>query len=85
MERKPRNLPPEVREALAIDDYATRHAALSAIGRKGAEARKIKKEGSELMEDAAKAIQEMREEATPPSRDLITDDGDVIPNPDYRA
>lgn len=83
MERKPRNIPPEVRDALAIDDYATRHRALSAHGKKGAEALKVKKERSKLEEDAARVIRAEQEDAIPEPRDLVTDEGDVIPNPDY--
>ena len=81
-----RDVPPEVRDAWRIEDYATRHKMLSRLGRKGAtasgekraEARDIAEAQEQLNHE--RLLQEKERQGIP--RDIVVD-GDVLPNPDY--
>lgn len=79
--KKPRDLPPEVKAALREDDYRIRHKKLSALGRKGAkvanEHKAQAKDHKETFDDLA-----LLKEVEPP-RDVINEEGDVIPYHDY--
>lgn len=82
-----KSVPGKVREAWRIEDYATRRKALSALGKSG---NRVKSERAVHTKDIADAkarldherlLSEKERQSIP--RDIVNEEGDVIPNPDY--
>ena len=87
MEKKPgnkgnkRELPRAVREALKVEDYATRHKRLSALGRKGAN---VANEHRRDAIDRTETLNELaQQQDIQPPRDIVNDEGDVVSYEDY--
>ena len=79
--KKPRDLPPAVRDALREDDYRIRHKKLSALGKKGDE---VANEHRREALDRAETLDDLAQQRdVPPPRDIVNDEGDVVPFHDY--